>query len=51
MKKIVEDLGGHIDLTSRLGEGTSITIYFPPLLAGEEGKEFPETEAAGVDEH
>ena len=48
MKKIVEELGGHIDLTSKLGEGTSVTIYFPPLLAGEEGRDLPEVEAAGI---
>ncbi len=48
MKKIVEDLGGHIDLTSKLGEGTTVTIYLPPLLAGEEGQAMPEVDAAGI---
>ncbi len=31
-KKIVEDLGGRVDLSSRLGQGTVVTLYLRPAL-------------------
>ncbi|WP_449242054.1 two-component system sensor histidine kinase NtrB [Desulfovibrio sp.] len=33
IKKIVEEFGGRIDIQSRLGEGTAVTLYLPPMLA------------------
>jgi signal transduction histidine kinase len=32
-RKIVEDVGGSVRLVSRVGEGTSVTIYLRPALA------------------
>ncbi|MGE4551479.1 MAG: ATP-binding protein [Desulfovibrionaceae bacterium] len=37
MKKVVEELGGHIDLVSREGMGTTVTLYFQAVLAGADG--------------
>lgn len=33
IKKIVDDIGGKVDLSSREGQGTTITMYLPPILA------------------
>ncbi len=33
IKKIVDDIGGKVDLSSKEGEGTTITMYLPPILA------------------
>jgi Signal transduction histidine kinase len=33
IKKIVEEFGGRIDIQSRLGEGTAVTLFLPPMLA------------------
>ncbi len=34
IKKIFDDLGGEVRLESRLGKGTRVTLYLPPLPAG-----------------
>ncbi|WP_022661761.1 ATP-binding protein [Paucidesulfovibrio longus] len=34
IKKLVEEMGGHIDLRSSPGSGTGIYLYFRPVLAG-----------------
>lgn len=42
IKKIVEEAGGHVDLTSREGQGTVVTLSFQPELAeGEQRIEMP----------
>lgn len=33
IKKIVEEFGGSIDIKSRVGEGTVVTLLLPPMLA------------------
>lgn len=32
-RKIVEDMGGKVDLVSHVGKGTRITLFLPPVLA------------------
>lgn len=39
IRKIVDELGGDVDLVSREGIGTRITLYLPPLLAVAEDDE------------
>jgi PAS domain S-box-containing protein len=36
-KKIMEDLGGAVTLTSTVGQGTSVALFFPPVMAVEGG--------------
>ncbi len=38
-KKTVEDMGGQVELQSKEGEGTCVTIFLPPALALQEQKE------------
>lgn len=33
IKKIVEEFGGSIDIKSRVGAGTVVTLLLPPMLA------------------
>ncbi|EPR40871.1 PAS/PAC sensor signal transduction histidine kinase [Desulfovibrio sp. X2] len=48
IKKIVEEAGGRVELVSREGEGTTVTLFFQPeLAAGEAAK--TETPDSGVD--
>lgn len=42
IKKIVEEFGGRIELKSRQGEGTIVTLYLPPLLAVRQPAEVPD---------
>lgn len=41
-KKILEDLGGHVELVSQEGKGTRVTLALPPVLAvgAENGEPF-----------
>lgn len=32
-RKILDEIGGTVDLTSKEGEGTTVTLYLPPILA------------------
>lgn len=32
-RKIIDEIGGDVDLTSKEGEGTTVTLYLPPILA------------------
>ncbi|MFH1912948.1 MAG: ATP-binding protein [Pseudomonadota bacterium] len=32
-RKIIDEIGGEVDLVSRVGAGTKITLYLPPILA------------------
>jgi len=32
-RKIIDEIGGDVDLVSKEGVGTKITLYLPPLLA------------------
>ena len=32
-KKIIEDMGGRVELNSQPGQGTRVSLYLPPLLA------------------
>lgn len=32
IKKIVEEIGGHIEIVSTVGQGTTVTLNLPPLL-------------------
>ncbi len=32
-RKIMDEIGGEVDLTSSVGKGTRITLYLPPVLA------------------
>jgi len=32
-KKIIEDIGGRLELKSKVGQGTTVSIYLPPVLA------------------
>jgi signal transduction histidine kinase len=41
VRKAVDDIGGRVELHSRVGEGTRVTLFLPPALA-EEGGESPE---------
>jgi two-component system, sporulation sensor kinase E len=43
-KKIMEDLGGAVRLNSIEQQGTTVTLFFPPLLAVEEGEAVPSTD-------
>ncbi len=37
-RKIIDEIGGDVDLVSKEGVGTKITLYLPPILAvAEEG--------------
>ncbi len=36
IKKMVEEFGGEVSLASREGHGTTVTLHFAPILAGEE---------------
>lgn len=47
MKKMVEELGGRIDLASREGVGTTVTVFFPAVLAGEAAASVPEGPESG----
>lgn len=40
-RKIVEDMGGKVDLVSHVGKGTRITLFLPPVLAVPEGETPP----------
>ena len=33
IRKIVDDIGGDVELTSKVGEGTRVTLFLPPVLA------------------
>lgn len=47
IKKIVEEAGGHVELTSREGAGTVVTLFFQPELAeGEQRIEMPRNNKA-----
>lgn len=35
IKKLVDELGGHVQLSSTLGEGTTVTLFFQPVLSGD----------------
>jgi PAS domain S-box-containing protein len=49
-KKIVEEMGGYVELVSKEGEGTTISLYLLPTLAVEDGGESAEEERqAGSD--
>jgi two-component system, sporulation sensor kinase E len=37
IKKIIEEYGGRVEIASKEGKGTTVTLYVPPVLAGEEG--------------
>jgi signal transduction histidine kinase len=43
-KKIVEEMGGYVELVSKEGEGTTISLYLLPTLAVEDGGESAEEE-------
>jgi PAS domain S-box-containing protein len=49
-KKIVEELGGKVDLKSTPGRGTTVSLYLPPLLAGSEEDEGVAVDSTGEDE-
>jgi hypothetical protein len=36
IKKMIEEFGGEVTLASREGRGTTVTLHFAPILAGEE---------------
>jgi len=38
IKKMVEEFGGRVSLASREGRGTTVTLHFAPILAGEEDR-------------
>jgi signal transduction histidine kinase len=40
-KKIVDELGGRVELDSAPGAGTTISLYLPPILAGAEPEAEP----------
>jgi signal transduction histidine kinase len=42
VREVVRALQGEIDLTSRVGEGTTFTVQLPPLSADEEGGQDPQ---------
>lgn len=33
IRKIMDELGGEVELTSRVGKGTTVTLYLPPVAA------------------
>ncbi|QJT10180.1 two-component system sensor histidine kinase NtrB [Oceanidesulfovibrio marinus] len=35
-KKIIEEMGGQVELTSRVGQGTTVRLLLPPVLAVDE---------------
>jgi two-component system, sporulation sensor kinase E len=37
IKKIIEEYGGRVEIASKEGMGTTVTLSIPPVLAGEEG--------------
>ena len=39
IKKIIEEYGGHVEIASKEGQGTTVTLLIPPVLAG--GEELP----------
>lgn len=45
-RKIVEEMGGNVDLQSQVGKGTTVTLHLQPLLAvaepAESGRDAPE---------
>ncbi|WP_245628721.1 two-component system sensor histidine kinase NtrB [Salidesulfovibrio brasiliensis] len=41
IRKIMDELGGEVELTSRENEGTSVTLYLPPVAAIESLAEEP----------
>jgi two-component system, sporulation sensor kinase E len=36
IKKIIEEYGGHVEITSKEGKGTTVTLFIPPVLAGDD---------------
>jgi len=39
IKKMIEEFGGRVSLSSREGHGTAVTLHFAPILAGEEERQ------------
>ena len=44
IKKMIEETGGLVDISSKEGEGTTVTLLFQPVIAGEEAAAVSTTE-------
>lgn len=48
IKKVVEEFGGGVTLASREGKGTTVTLRFAPILAGEEERQEGDAPTGGA---